>query len=289
MKKPLSILFMAFLAIATQQAIAATAGPEGPPGKRGPIGPRGDKGPPGPQGSAGKLGTKGVNGPVGPQGDKGPIGPAGKPGPNGPIGPPGSVGVDCSEHTKRFHPYTYSRTAASIGEVVTIDEQRYRIIRMPFYEFGSGEHYAIIYPAAIEDVQKCVPGKTCLDGSSYLAFLMTSHDISEAVGKCGASINGHKAIFTIDDGIQYTPSNDYRNYYYPIYTVNGGQSGRVSAQIKETHLSLFYHMTTSYQKTDVVTDDGDYVDEIQWDRIIHPDRNIENLKKLMNYIWIEKL
>lgn len=300
MKTRLNILFSMILAIATQQAIAATAGPQGPegppgpPGKRGPMGPRGDKGPPGPQGPAGKLGFKGVNGPVGPQGDKGPIGPAGKPGPNGPVGPPGSAGVDCNEHVNRFHPYAYSRTTASIGEIVTIDEQRYRILRMPFYEFGSGEHYAIIYPAAIKDVQDCVPGKTCFDGSSYLAGLGTSHDINEAVVKCGVSINGHKAILTISDGIRYNPYNDYkssaRSYnYYPEYHVDGSQIGSISAQIKETSLSLSYFMSTSYQKTEVVTDDGDYTDEIQWDKIVHPDRNIEHLKKVMNYIWIEKL
>lgn len=297
MKQVLGIILLASLAISAQQTLSATTGvqgPDGPPGKRGPIGPRGDKGPQGPQGpvgKAGKEGPKGGKGSAGPQGDKGPTGPTGKQGPDGPVGPPGSAGVDCSKYNNRFHPYTYSRTAAGIGEIITIDELRYRIIRMPFYEFGSGERYAVTYPVQITEVSNCAPGKTCLDGSRYDANLSTSHDVNEAVEKCGATVNGQKALFTISDSIGYSPSNDYRaSAYYPSYSVSGTQYGSVTIQVKETRvgLSLIY-FTSPYQKTDVVTDDGDYIDEIQWDKIAHPDRNIERIKKLMNYVWIERL
>ena len=303
MKRFFGMILLASLAISAQQTLSATTGaqgpdgPPGPPGKRGPIGPRGDKGPQGPQGPAGKAGKegpKGVKGSAGPQGDKGPTGPAGKQGPDGPVGPPGSAGVDCSKYNKRFHPYTYSRTAAGIGEIITIDDLRFRIIRMPFYEFGSGERYAVTYPVQISDVSNCALGKTCLDGSLYYrANLSTSHAANEAAEKCGISVNGHKALFTLSDSINYAPSNTGKSsMYYPAYSVSGSSYGNVTLQIKETSVFLPLQAdfkSSSYQETDVVTDDGDYVDEIQWDKIVHPDRNIEHIKKLMNYIWVEKL
>lgn len=278
MKGLIKVLFLTILAITTQQSIAATVGsqgpegPPGPPGKRGPVGPRGDKGPPGPQGPAGKPGPKGVKGPVGSQGDKGPIGPAGKPGPNGPVGPPGSAGIDCNEHTNRFHPYTYSRTSSGIGEVIVIDDIRYRIIRIPFYEFATGEHYAVTYPVK--------------EGSSIYESFNTSHDINKSVEKCGVSVNGQKVLFSISDGIFYQAHDIIRKL---TFHVGDGVTGRISVQVKETSLSLFYIYNERYQTTDVLTNDGDYVDEIQWDKVTHPDRSIEHVKKLMNYFWIEKL
>jgi hypothetical protein len=299
MKRVLGMILLASLAISAQQALSATTGaqgpdgPSGPPGKRGPIGPQGPQGPQGPVGKAGKEGPKGGKGSVGPQGDKGPTGLVGKQGPDGPVGPPGSAGVDCSKYNNRFHPYSYSRTAAGIGEIITIDDLRYRIIRMPFYEFGSGERYAVTYPVQITEVSNCAPGKTCFDDSLYGASITTTHEVNEAVEKCGVTVNGQKALFTISDSIGYDSNNSYIGpKSNPEYSVSGTQYGRVALQVKETSvgLSLFTnYLTTTYQKTSVITDDGDYVDEIQWDKIVHPDRHIERIKRLMNYVWIEKL
>lgn len=296
MKAAAALFVLASLAMATQPVISATDGPQGPPGKRGPVGPRGDKGPAGPQGPAGKPGPQGVKGPVGPQGDKGPTGPAGKQGPDGPVGPPGSAGIDCSQYNQQFHSYTHNRSSASIGEVVTIDDQRYRIIRMPFYEFGSGERYAITYPVWIADVKYCAPGNTCLESSSGFNSIGTYHDYDKVIDKCGVSINGYKALFRISDGMVYgsriKPAG--AGLIRPEYVVGGSPDASVSMQINETlvRLPYLFFMSISredYQTTAVVTDDGDYVDEIQWDQIVHPVPNMERIKKIMNYVWIEKL
>lgn len=131
-------------------ALKESVGPEGPPGprgKRGPVGPRGEQGPIGPAGKAGKPGPKGDRGPVGDRGDKGATGPVGNRGPDGPIGPPGGAGIVCNQQS--FHPYTYHHKDSAIGQVISIDGDNYRIIRMPFYEFGSGGHYAVTYPEPV--------------------------------------------------------------------------------------------------------------------------------------------
>ena len=270
MKKTMYMAFVLLVATLAELSLAASdglIGPQGPKGARGPVGPRGDKGPTGPAGPAGKVGLpgpKGERGPVGPMGDKGPVGPVGNKGQDGPIGPPGDGGINCNN--LQFHQYTYQRKSSSIGQTITVADKNFRIIRMPFYEFGSGEHYAVTYPAEV--------GR--YDGIS------TSHSIDNYVEKCGISLNGFRAGFTVRDDMNY-------NTYKSEFSVDGYQWVSMSAQIGQTNLVISYFRTSQYQSTKVNTDDGDYVDEILWNNIKHPDKNIEILQELMNYVWIERL
>jgi hypothetical protein len=194
-------------------------------------------------------------------GDKGPTGPAGNKGPDGPVGPPGSAGVDCNK--EQFHPYSYSRKFSAIGQTITVADRNYKVIRVPFYEFGTGDHYAVTYPD---------------DG---FVSISTSHAIDDYTQKCGIVLNGVKAAFKVRDIIDYSGSGNF--------TVNGHLWVSMSAQIGETNLYIAYFRSSGYQSTAIKTNDGDYVDEILWGDIQHPDKDIEFLQELMNYVWIEKL
>lgn len=276
-------LIIATLLLLTFPDLATPAdGPMGPPGKRGPVGPRGDKGPQGPAGKPGKPGPQGERGPIGPAGDKGPSGPAGNRGPDGPIGPPGSAGIVCDKQT--FHPYSYHHKDSAIGQVVTLDGSNYRIIRMPFYEFGGGGHYAVTYPVKLTPTGNCKSDPAC---QTLYTQISTSHSVSEYVEKCGDDLNGFKATFKISDGISYRTDNVFSEN--TVFADTGTQSGSIAIQVGETSLSIGFSLSSTYQSGPVKTDDGDYVDEIDWDAIQHPDKNIEILKALMNYVWVEKL
>lgn len=225
----------------------------------------------------GGQGLDGASGAQGPKGDMGPQGPKGDTGPQGP-------GSSCS--TENLHSYKYQYTSAPIGAEVIINGSRHKMVRVPFKEYKTGDHYSITYPSS--EIVLCGPSRPCDSGTEYvISGITTSHSLSREASECSnTKISGY-------DGHYYL--YDYRYYRinspsFKLFNISESATLQVEIQINETRISISKILyKTDYTPITVRTDDFDYIDNITWNSVTHPDIELNSAREFMNHIKIEKI
>jgi len=182
--------------------------------------------------------------------------------------------VDCN--TVPFD-YGYKYIESDAGDKFTIEENEYIMVSVPFIEFGSGDPYYIKFPQDTKETYWITVN------ISYLKS--TDSCYSDTFSNFPAKFDD----FTYNTFYHKTSSYDADHNLKVYFMVS--QNVQVSTYIKmnETviYISAMYQEKIN-QKNPLAIDDIDLVDNIDWSKVEYNTRLIENLKKILNHIKIEK-
>ena len=177
--------------------------------------------------------------------------------------------------------YTYSYHISQIGDEITIAGKKYKIVAMPFVEFGTGDHYYIKYPVEI---------------NTYGTYVSTSAAVTTTYLKTGTScykdvLSGQKANIDISYSRIYSASmgsSDSTSSGNFIIKNNAGIYANV--KINQTQISIyFWDNVNDLQNTLITSGDFDMRDNINWDAVNADTTMVNNLKKMMDYVQIIKI
>ena len=173
------------------------------------------------------------------------------------------------------HNISYTAKAATVGSLVTIGGQDFRIIRIPFVAFETGNHYAVTLPSEVNK------------NESTIEFLSTRHTANRN--------GGCRLHFSIGDypAYMFQPS-EYRNFNTYINSTSESHmirrtSASISFNIEKTEVFLHFDISETEQTLNVPDGDYDLVDNFDLDLASHSDDIFNNLDELIDYISIEEL
>ena len=99
--------------------------------------------------------------------------------------------TDCNARHDE-HNISYNYVSSNPGDVVTINDVDYRIIRMPFVEFGSDKKFYVQFPVSVKDY-------------GYERFtLTTNHDISAPEGCINLEMAGERVNVQLPSTVEDT-------------------------------------------------------------------------------------
>jgi hypothetical protein len=174
--------------------------------------------------------------------------------------------------------YTYSYRTSQIGDIIRIGGKEYKIVAMPFVEFGTGDHYYIKYPIKI---------------NQYGEYSNASASIYATYLKAGDScfkdtLAGQKANITTGYATAYSAS------------MADGSSGNfivvntatiyANIKINQTQISIYIaDYTNEVQNEAIASGDFDMRDNIKWDALSVDNTLVENIKQVMDYVQVVKM
>ncbi len=183
---------------------------------------------------------------------------------------------------KSVFSYHYKHTPSNIGDEVTIGDDKYKIVAVPFEEFGSKEHYYIKYPSKLDKDGK-------LSSSVRLSYVMNSSSCyPDKIKNFPAKISFgqySRSIFTRNN------YNVATGKYENSMQVLDSTTAWGSVKINQTIIDLPYYPSSSktLQKKVISTKQYDFRDDIDWQKLNIQNQLIENSKKFFNYIDIVKV
>jgi hypothetical protein len=156
--------------------------------------------------------------------------------------------TDCNARHDE-HNISYNYVSSNPGDLITINDVDYRIIRMPFVEFGSDKRFYVQYPQKV---------------ASYERFaLNTYHDISEPEGCINLEMAGERVNVQIPSTIkdrrsissrsQTRVTKDYSNqkvYKVLIDKSTLSSSAKIIFRVGETRLSVAIFTSVEEQSTE---------------------------------------
>ena len=176
-----------------------------------------------------------------------------------------------SSFTTSFPSISFEQKTSSVGDLLTIGGQDYRVILVGIKEFGSGDSYSIKYPALVSE-------------SSEIQSSLSAHYITGETKCQNDTISGFPARTFVS-----------ASQFYNIR--NGGvqsSSGelRISQQteivVGQTSVSLFRSIAGASSSSLVLTNDFDFTDDLVGD-ISEVDTLVQAMDDFIDYIEITRV
>jgi hypothetical protein len=174
--------------------------------------------------------------------------------------------------------YTYSYRASQIGDLISIGGKEYKIVAMPFVEFGTGDHYYIKYPIQI---------------NKYGEYISASASIYANYLKAGDScfkdtLSGQKANITT--GYATTYSASMRDTSAGSFMVTNNATIYATIKINQTQINVYIvDYINEVQNTALTAGDYDMRDNIEWSAMSVDNALVDNIKRAMDYVQIVKI
>lgn len=177
--------------------------------------------------------------------------------------------------------YTYSYRSSEIGDVITIGGKEYKIVAMPFVEFGTGDRYYIKYPVQI---------------NAYGSYVSASASIVATYLKAGDScfkdtLSGQKANITTGYSTSYSAMmGNYGETSPGNFMVTNNATIYAAVKINQTQISIYiFDYVNEVQNTPIASGDFDMRDNIDWGALSVENTLVDNVKKAMDYVQIVKM
>ncbi len=188
----------------------------------------------------------------------------------------------CAYASQQSHKVTYQAKSSTLGQIIILNDKKYRIVEVPFREFSSGDLYKIRLPVK-EVTSKYAP--------SYVSGrLSTGH--SNGHNDCSSlTISGFPAQLFFNESRNISFSNESGQSGAEIeFESTLGASISGSIRIGETNVSFYFTDTKSETtSTSTTTDDYDFTDNFEIDNMVHDNKIISPLDDLLDYIQITKV
>ena len=166
----------------------------------------------------------------------------------------------------------YEAKTADVGQLITISGNNYRMIKVPFAEFKTGDLYALTYPEPEREL-----------GQVYSSIYAT-HVIDDTTCRY-QDISGYPATKgSINESRRYSVNN-VGNY---DSTVTLSTSYNFSIKVGETYISMTMSATDDVSGVRVYPEDYDFTDDFASIDRTHTDEQIRELDDLIDYIQITK-
>lgn len=186
------------------------------------------------------------------------------------------------------HQFTYEYTPSELGQEIVFGSAGYKIVQIPFVEFKSGDVYLIKYPVQVnattywdDDIGDWVSVFSEL--SSYL----TTHHVTSSIA-CN-----HLLISNFP-----TSQLEFEESRSISFTHLGGSSTAISnleidftfsVKVGETAINFKYRNNSSEDNQLDGPLDYDFTDNIDTDKMNHPDEMLSFYDDLIDYIQITKV
>jgi len=169
-----------------------------------------------------------------------------------------------------IHSLSYSAKPSSIGDEIIVENNTYRMVKVPFVEFATGTRYTITLPARLNS-----------NGDVFLNMSI-SHSRSDPF--CGAT--------TVAGFPARTYISDYRNMLLAnTGSYNSSSTYSVYAtllvMINETTLQLSFQVESREQEQLVAIGDYDFSDDLDAGLMVHRSDLILASDDLIDYISIQ--
>ncbi len=171
------------------------------------------------------------------------------------------------------HSISYAAKSATVGELISLGGNNYRMIKVPFVEFKSGDQYTILFPVQVTESGKI---------QSYFSTQHTSADTTCSNG----TVSGYPAF---NAQIYENRNLLFNNTGFSASTSNLTFTYSASIKVGETNISLSLSANTEETSTNVVIDDYDFSDDYDTSAMTHSGAQVTVLDDLLDYVQISKV
>jgi len=177
---------------------------------------------------------------------------------------------DLSCGPANIHSLSYSAKPSSIGDEIIVENDTYRMVKVPFVEFATGTRYTITLPARLNS-----------NGDVFLNMSM-SHSRGDPF--CGATtVAGFPAATYISDYRNMLLANTGSYNSSSTYSVHAA----VVLMINETTLQVSFQVESREQEQLVAIGDYDFSDDLDTGLMVHRSDLILAADDLIDYISIQ--
>lgn len=171
----------------------------------------------------------------------------------------------------RAHSISYSARPSNIGDEIIFLGHTYRMIKVPFVEFATGERYTLMYP---EEAQP--------SGDVFFSFVNTWHErIAEPC--VTTSVAGYPARIFVNEIRRTRVSNNGSTPSESSYTIDV----LLNIVVNETVVQLEVRINSLEQEQTVAIGDYDFSDDLDTAFMLHRDDLIFAADDLIDYIVIQ--
>jgi hypothetical protein len=176
----------------------------------------------------------------------------------------------CTNYS-RAHSINYSARPSNIGDEIVFLGNTFRMIKVPFVEFSTGDRYTIMYP------EKAEPS-----GDVFFSFVNTWHEgLAE---KCvTTSVAGHPSRIFLNEMRQTRVSNNGSTLSASTYQV----TAILHIVVNETLIQLNIEVSSPEQEQLVAIGDYDFSDDLDTALMQHRVDLVFAVDDLVDYIVIQ--
>jgi len=171
------------------------------------------------------------------------------------------------------HSISYTAKSATVGELISLGDSTYRMIKVPFVEFKSGDKYTILFP-----VQESQSGQI----QSYFSTQHTSDDTACS----NSTVSGFPAF---NAQVYENRNLLFNNTGFSASTSQLTLTYTSSIKVAETNISLSLSVNTEETSTNVTTNDYDFSDDFDTSTMTHSAAQVTVLDDLLDYVQISKV
>jgi hypothetical protein len=201
-----------------------------------------------------------------------------------------AAATDCNARHDE-HNLSYNYVASNPGDLITVNNTEYRIIRMPFVEFGSNKRFYVQYPVAVQEPQFA------------RQQLSTYHDITAPTGCLNLQMAGEHVNVdlptTVRDNRSISVSSTISSgaegiYYLNIVASDLTSRATIVIRVGETTLRVSVQASVSEQNTVTETLEPqfstiyDFTDNFDYSKMIDG-TTTQAVEDLMDYVTIGTL
>lgn len=179
----------------------------------------------------------------------------------------------CTDSTNPHGAISYAAKSSSVGEQIAIGGNNYRMIKVPFVEFSSGDQYSLEYPVMESDSS---PG-------SFFSNFSTQHT-NEDITCNNATISGFPTFIP----------DVYESRGYLLNNSNSNSSTTLSLyssiiiKIDDTSLNILISASQVQSTAQVSNGDYDFTDNLDVDAMVDIPTLVTALDDLIDYVSITK-
>ena len=181
--------------------------------------------------------------------------------------------TECEASTNPHGAISYSAKASTIGEQITAGGNNYRIIKVPFVEFSSGDQYTLQYPVMESDSS---PGM-------FFSNFSTQHTNSD-LDCINATISG-LPTFIVDvyesQGFLLNNTGSTSSSTLSLYA-------SLTIKVNETSLNVTISASQVQSSAQVNNGDYDFTDNLDADAMVDMPSLVSALDSLIDYITVTK-
>jgi hypothetical protein len=177
------------------------------------------------------------------------------------------------------HEPSYSYAAATPGDVVTVGPFTFRLVKMPFLEFGTGQPYAITMPMVIRPYK----------GGESMITLKTKHELATVVSDF--EVSGYPAILaenTDSRSVVVGAEEGAGGVFTSTLQISQSSASVFTIAVEETTIKLTIQISLVEDTVSgIALSEADFSLKPDWSKMQHSDLALSYVDELIDYIKIE--